>query len=561
MKTPPSVTRFRVRKIIVQPKAALPGAGNATDLPFAPAPEDDGFGDMNLVGAAASVQSQAGERPDAAPRPAVNQATQGDLASDLQTIKTEGLTARNLRTARRVAIAHGIEAKSDLEAVVLLRRKGIDPFVRTSIREMVRNEIPTARRSDLPATLPPSQMPQKAPGGDIRLPSTDVASEADRIRAIMAMQRDIVRRRQRNFLLLMVRLACFVILPTIMAGVYFAKFATPLFSTVSAFQIQKADGLSGASNLGSMFAGSAFATPKDDIAVQAYLQSRDAMKKLDETLGFKAHFSQPSIDSLQRLAANATDEEAYKLFRRNVKIAYDPTEGLIKMEVTAADPLVSEAFSKELITLAEAQVNHLTERVREDQMKGARASFEDAEAKMQAAQQKVLELQQKQGILDPKVETQIVMTDVAELEKSIRIKQLEMDQLNDNAKPNKARVAGVKGDIERLTAQLDDLRKQMTQGSDGKESMAQVGGELRFAEAELLTRQQMMAVALQQVETSRIEANRQVRYLATSVAPVAEDQPTYPRVFEDTALAFLIFAGIYLMLSLTASILREQVTS
>ena len=561
MKTPPSVTRFRVRKIIVQPKAALPGAGNATDLPFAPAPEDDGFGDMNLVGAAASVQSQADERPDAAPRPAVNQGTQGDLARDLQTIKTEGLTARNLRTARRVAIAHGIEAKSDLEAVVLLRRKGIDPFVRTSIREMVRNEIPTARRSDLPATLPPSQMPQKAPGGDIRLPSTDVASEADRIRAIMAMQRDIVRRRQRNFLLLMVRLACFVILPTIMAGVYFAKFATPLFSTVSAFQIQKADGLSGASNLGSMFAGSAFATPKDDIAVQAYLQSRDAMKKLDETLGFKAHFSQPSIDSLQRLAANATDEEAYKLFRRNVKIAYDPTEGLIKMEVTAADPLVSEAFSKELITLAEAQVNHLTERVREDQMKGARASFEDAEAKMQAAQQKVLELQQKQGILDPKVETQIVMTDVAELEKSIRIKQLEMDQLNDNAKPNKARVAGVKGDIERLTAQLDDLRKQMTQGSDGKESMAQVGGELRFAEAELLTRQQMMAVALQQVETSRIEANRQVRYLATSVAPVAEDQPTYPRVFEDTALAFLIFAGIYLMLSLTASILREQVTS
>ena len=35
------------------------------------------------------------------------------------------------------------------------------------------------------------------------------------------------------------------------------------------------------------------------------------------------------------------------------------------------------------------------------------------------------------------------------------------------------------------------------------------------------------------------------------------DAPSYPRAFEDTLLAFLIFSGIYLMVSLTASILRE----
>ncbi|MCX8509040.1 MAG: capsule biosynthesis protein, partial [Rhodobacteraceae bacterium] len=70
----------------------------------------------------------------------------------------------------------------------------------------------------------------------------------------------------------------------------------------------------------------------------------------------------------------------------------------------------------------------------------------------------------------------------------------------------------------------------------------------------------MLAQTTQQLETSRIEANRQVRYLSTSVAPVAPDEPTYPRAFENTVLAFLVFAGIYLMLSLTLSILREQMT-
>jgi len=58
-----------------------------------------------------------------------------------------------------------------------------------------------------------------------------------------------------------------------------------------------------------------------------------------------------------------------------------------------------------------------------------------------------------------------------------------------------------------------------------------------------------------------MEANRQVRYLTTSVEPVASEKASYPRTFENTILALLIFGGIYLMISLTASILREQVTS
>ena len=42
---------------------------------------------------------------------------------------------------------------------------------------------------------------------------------------------------------------------------------------------------------------------------------------------------------------------------------------------------------------------------------------------------------------------------------------------------------------------------------------------------------------------------------------MAPDEATYPKAFQNTIVAFLIFSGIYLMLSLTASILREQVSS
>ena len=75
------------------------------------------------------------------------------------------------------------------------------------------------------------------------------------------------------------------------------------------------------------------------------------------------------------------------------------------------------------------------------------------------------------------------------------------------------------------------------------------------------TRQLMLSSSLAAMETARSEANRQVRYLSMAVNPVAPDEPTYPRAFEDTFMAFMIFAGVYLMLSMTASILREQVSA
>ena len=84
---------------------------------------------------------------------------------------------------------------------------------------------------------------------------------------------------------------------------------------------------------------------------------------------------------------------------------------------------------------------------------------------------------------------------------------------------------------------------------------------MQLAKADLAAADMVMQSAQTAMDQARTEAGRQVRYLTVAVNPVAPEEPTYPRKFENTILAFLIFAGIYLMLSLTASILREQVTA
>ena len=111
-------------------------------------------------------------------------------------------------------------------------------------------------------------------------------------------------------------------------------------------------------------------------------------------------------------------------------------------------------------------------------------------------------------------------------------------------------------------SQIAEMRTRLTkQDINGNESLAEVQSEMLLAEADVKTRQEILSKALEAMESARIAANQQVRYLSVGVPPIPPDEPTYPRAFENTSVALLIFAGIYLMISMTAAILREQITA
>lgn len=374
------------------------------------------------------------------------------------------------------------------------------------------------------------------------------------------IQRDIARRRRRRLARLGARLSVFVLLPTLLAALYYYVIATPLYASKSEFVIQQSESR-GSMGLGGLFSGTQFATSQDSIAVQGYLQSREAMLRLDQDQQFRAVFSRAEIDPIQRLAADATMETAYRAYQRHVKIAYDPTDGVIRMEVVAPDPHSAAGFSKALIGYAEEQIDHLTQRMRADQMKGAEESHNSAEAKMLASQRRLVELQEKFKVMSSETELSLLTSQIGHLEGQLSQDRLSLIQMQSNPQPNAARMEPLKRRIAALDSEIALLRARMTSEDDSGVSLASVQGELAVAQADAQTRQMLLAQSLEQLETARIEANRQVRYLSLSVSPIMPDAPSYPRAFENTAVAFLIFAGIYLMISMTVAILREQVTA
>jgi capsular polysaccharide transport system permease protein len=470
---------------------------------------------------------------------------------EIELIKKENLTGRQLRIARRVAQKHGLQVTSDLDAVRVLRNNGIDPFQSSNnmLKTAAGNEL-AATQSHLPATVRRTEVTEAAP-----------LDHAQREIAVNQIQKDMIARRRRRIAALAVKLFCFIALPTILAGYYFYRVATPMYASYTQFLIQKADNPAIPGGISSFLKGSLLATAQDSIAVQGYLSSRDAMNRLNQDLGFKKAFQGDKVDPLQRLADNATNEATYKEYQKRVRIGFDPTEGIVKMEVVTPSPKLSYQFSKALINYAEQQVDRLTRRLRKDQMKGASAAYDQAEARFTTAQQKIIQLQEKLGVLSPEIEISAKMTLIQTLEADIQQKNLELIDLMDNPRPNKTKQTVLENSITSRQNMLKKLRDKLTQGNNSEASLARITAEIRSEQAQLIMRQKLLASAQVQLEVARTDANRQTRYLSMAVSPTVSDEPSYPKSFVNTLLAAIVFAGLYLMISLTASVLREQISN
>ncbi|MEM8550182.1 MAG: hypothetical protein AAGF10_05270 [Verrucomicrobiota bacterium] len=105
-----------------------------------------------------------------------------------------------------------------------------------------------------------------------------------------------------------------------------------------------------------------------------------------------------------------------------------------------------------------------------------------------------------------------------------------------------------------------ERRAQLTRSTAETASLARVAAELERAQQDVGLLEAARAVALENRALAQREAAQQSLYLAMVVNPVLAEVPTYPRSFEYTVLAFVIFFAIYMIASLTVSILREQMS-
>jgi len=157
-------------------------------------------------------------------------------------------------------------------------------------------------------------------------------------------------------------------------------------------------------------------------------------------------------------------------------------------------------------------------------------------------------------------------TAIAAVKQQIMTLELEIDQIAkslvihlENARPNTPKVNTLKTSIRMNKDLIQAKQAELTQTTGGADLLASKNARMIVAEEDYQNREMMVQAAIQRIEAARVAANWQARHLATSVASVRPEDPSYPRKFENTLLSLLIFGGVQLIMSLTTSILHAQV--
>ncbi len=392
-------------------------------------------------------------------------------------------------------------------------------------------------------------------------PEVTADTPALRAERVEAIRRDLVRRRRRKGGGMLLKIWAFILLPTLLVAWFMWFKASDLYQSQSTFQVQSSDIAAGAGTgglLGAMMGGGG-GVIYDSVAVQEFILSRDVLRRLDTEYGWIAHYQNPELDWLHALDSEATFEDAYGHYGDMVSVSFDPTEGIMKMNLVAATPDDARRFSQAIISYAEEMVDTLADPIREDAMRDAERNLSEAEDTLKEAQLAEAEVRKTLDTFSVEGEVSAEMSIISGMETELESLRGRLSNLRRVTSETDPRVERIRNQVETLELQIVERRKNVTGGErPGRESLADINAKLARVQIDVQAAMAIFTAALETREAARSDAARQHRYLSVVVQPSVPDEANYPQKWEQTGLAFLIFLGIYIVGSLTISLIREQ---
>jgi len=356
--------------------------------------------------------------------------------------------------------------------------------------------------------------------------------------------------------------AVIVLLPTLIAGIYFGLIASDQYVSETRFAI-RSSGSGGGSKLASILTSSVISSGgQDSQVVVDYISSQDMLSTLDEKLNLSAHYSNDNIDFLSRLDKQATREELLAYYLKHVEIVEDASNNIIVLKVSAFSREFAQQLALNIISLSESLVNDLSSRIEKDALERAKAEVALAAEKVRVANDKLTQFRAINTSINPAEETSALLGLLSGIEVKLSEAKTELSEKRAFMKDGTPVIKSLKNKVAAIEKQLASERKRIagdTAVLDGDEGISELINVYQPLALEQEMAQQQYTSALTSLELSRIETQRKKRYLVTYVNPVMPDESTEPRRFIKTLIVFVYLFLAHAIGGLMWSALRDHI--
>lgn len=342
--------------------------------------------------------------------------------------------------------------------------------------------------------------------------------------------------------------ALFVLLPTMIAALYYGLVASDIYISESRFVIkapsQKQPQLSTLANLIQTTGLSAGQEQTNEVL--DYLRSRGALSDLARYANVRAIFMSPNADLLSRYPGpfgKDRFENLYKFYGAMVDAGLDHDTGTAMLRVKAFSPEDAEVLNAKLLELSEALVNKLNDRAQRSGIAEAERRVGIAEGRLRRARVALGAYRNEAALLDPGKQAGGVL----ELSNRLVAEQASLRAQLATIERVAPRNPGIPALRDRIAAIGVQITSQNSRVTGGGGAIASKLGQYENLAVEQEFATQMLTAASANLEQARAEAQKQQFYLERVVEPNRPDLPLLPRRLLQILVVFAVSAGLYLI--------------
>lgn len=350
----------------------------------------------------------------------------------------------------------------------------------------------------------------------------------------------------------------FVVIPTIIAGVYYSSYASDKYISESRYIIQGSE--QGTADVLGMVTGltGMAASTSDSLAVLNYSVSHDFLEKLLPNINLMEHYSDPKYDWWARIAPDATQEDLLKYWGNEIiNISYDLASGISKLEVTAFDPAIAKQISSLVLRINERFINNLSSEARADALKFAQNEVIKAETELLSIRSRLASFNEQEKVISAEQAAQAEQSIVASLKQKIATKEAELKGLTAYMQSNSLKVRSLQNEIDSLKRQTIAQQAKWADPSTGK-TVTRVVLDTEQLTSELAFTEKLYLTAITSLKQAQIEASQKQRYLDIIVPPHLPDESLEPERIYSTLSVLLASLMLWGVIALLISAIKDN---
>jgi len=415
------------------------------------------------------------------------------------------------------------------------------------------------RSPNSPANRPSSEEPDRAVVAPASATAFPVPAEGHGTIAVYSHREGSLAQRRGRLPLGWLSFVIVVVLPVLIAAFYYFWVAADQYMAEFRFAVRSGEPEPHDPALFFQESMAPSLIGADSYVVVQYLASRAVIEDLSRTLDLREMFSRPEADWLARLDLPVSIEEMVRYWKGQVDAFFDASNGTIVVKARAFTPQDAFILAEGILAASERLVNELSARARRDALRSADDEVGRAESRLKSALTRLREFRDREGIIDPRKTADATVALAGRVRDELVRADTELATLKHYMREDAPSVKMLEARIQSLEAERRSVESEVTDTEKTRsEALSRVMGSYEQLESERTFAENSYQHALQALDRSRMNADRQQLYLATFVRPTLPEEALYPRRLRSLGAVFLIAFAVWAIGSCTVQSVRDH---